>query len=304
MLVQAGELFHELHADRLQRVARDLASGAWPPRKAAATSQRQSHAEATGTTAGPVIDLQCFGRLSVTVDGQDIDLTAVKPRVRSLLRLLAAQGGAPVHREVVCEAMWPEADPVTGLHNLQVAVSSLRRLLEPGVSRGGGALVVRDGDSYRLALPGESTSDVVTYRLLLARARETVADTPTSAAADFTAAASMLRVGLLPEEGPAEWAEAIRERCRADAAATGLHLAECAVRAGDLATAAAICTETVNVDRYLDPAWRLLIATQQQRGDDAGAAQARRRYDEVLKELGVHTGHRQPTAEGVSATAR
>ena len=304
MLVHAGDLFHDLHADRLQRVARDLDTRAWPPRRSAAGVQvGPSTGEAHQPVAEPVIDVHCFGQLSVSVDGHVIDLTAVKPRVRSLLRLLSAQAGAPVHREVICEALWPEADPMTGLRNLQVAVSSLRRLLEPGVSRGGGALVVRDADSYRLALPGSSTCDVITYRNLLKRARETAASEPPTAAADFAAAASMLRVGLLPEEGPAEWAEAIRERCRADAAATGLHLAERAVLAGDPAAAAAICTETVTVDRYLDPAWRLLISAQEQGGDDAGAAQARRRYDEVLKELGVHAAGAN-RADEVIATAR
>ncbi len=293
ILLQAGELFHDLHADRLQRFARDLASRALP------TGQAPGEIPSTG----PVIDLRCFGQLSATVDGHAIDLTAVKPRVRSLLRLLAAQAGAPVHREVICEALWPEADPMTGLRNLQVAVSSLRRLLEPGVSRGGGALVVRDADSYRLALPGASTCDVITYQSLLACARETAASEPPAAAADFATAVSMLRVGLLPEEGPAEWAEAIRERCRADAAATGLQLAERAVLAGDPAAAAAICTETVTVDRYLDPAWRLLIAAQEQGGEYAGAAQTRRRYGDVLKELGVHADSVNRT-DGVIATAR
>jgi DNA-binding SARP family transcriptional activator len=286
ILLQAGVLFHELRADRLQRLARDLESRAWPPGRSADAVARALPVEIQ--PQGPVIDLRCFGQLSATVDGRAVDLTAVKPRVRSLLRLLGAQAGAPVHREVICEALWPEADPMTGLRNLQVAVSSLRRLLEPGVSRGGGALVVRDADSYRLALPGASTCDVITYRRLLMRAREIAASEPTVAAADFAAAAAILRAGLLPEEGPAEWADAIRERCRADAAATGLQLAERAALAGDPAAAAAICTETVTVDRYLDPAWRLLIAAKAQGGDDAGAAQARRRYDEVLKELGVH----------------
>ena len=303
ILVQAADLFHELHADRLQRMARDVDTRAWPPRRTADAVVQTRAGETPQPGAGPVIDLRCFGQLSATVDGNVIDLTAVKPRVRSLLRLLGAQAGAPVHREVICEALWPEADPMTGLRNLQVAVSSLRRLLEPGVSRGGGALVVRDADSYRLALPGTSTCDVITYRNLLTRARETATTEAPAAAADFAVAASMLRVGLLPEEGPAEWAEAIRERCRADAAATGLHLAERAILAGDPAAAAAICTETVTVDRYLDPAWRLLITAQEQGGDDAGAAQARRRYDEVLKELGVQAGSVNRT-DGVIATVR
>jgi hypothetical protein len=42
---------------------------------------------------------------------------------------------------------------------------------------------------------------------------------------------------------------------------------------------------------------------QQQRGDDAGAAQARRRYGEVLLELGVHDSG-ATHSEGIIATAR
>ena len=211
----------------------------------------------------------------------------MKPRVRSLLRLLGAQAGEPVHREVVCEALWPETDPATGLRNLQVAVSSLRRLLEPGVSRGGGAIVVRDGDSYRLALPGASTCDVITYRRLLADSLLLAENDPPAAAAGFAAAASLLRTGLLPEEGPAEWAEAIRERCRVDATAAGLQIAERARSAGDAPSAARVCADTVDIDRYLDPAWRLLIAVHEQGGDNAAAQLTRRRYQEVLDELGV-----------------
>ena len=61
---------------------------------------------------------------------------AVKPRVRSLMRLLALHGGDAVHRERVIECLWPdEGDLRTGLKNLQVAISSLRQLVEPGVGR-------------------------------------------------------------------------------------------------------------------------------------------------------------------------
>jgi DNA-binding SARP family transcriptional activator len=288
LFLQAGELFHELHAGRLQRLSRDIESGIWPPGRAHLGADPGPLPASPATARCPVFELRCFGGLSASVDGQAIDLSAVKPRVRSLLRLLGAQVGAPVHREVICEALWPEADSATGLRNLQVAVSSLRRLLEPRVSRGGGALVVRDGDSYRLALPGTSTCDVVTYRSLLTRALELSTSDLVAAAGDFAAAASMLRDGLLPEEGPTDWAETLRERCRADASATGLQLAERALGAGDPASAAGICTDIVGVDRYLDPAWRLLILAKERSGDDAAARLTRRRYEEVLDELGVH----------------
>jgi DNA-binding SARP family transcriptional activator len=285
VFLQAGELFHELHAGRLQRLARDIETGAWQPGRVPLDAHEPF--EGSVATSTPVIELRCFGGLSATVDGEAIDLSAVKPRVRSLLRLLGAQAGAPVHREVICEALWPEADPLTGLRNLQVAVSSLRRLLEPGVSRGGGALVVRDGDSYRLALPGSSTCDVAMYRRLLTRALDMSTTDVATAAAGFATAASMLRDGLLPEEGPSDWAETLRERCRAEASATGMQLAERALAAGDPVSASMIATETIGVDRYLDPAWRLLILAKEQSGDDAAARLTRRRYDDILAELGV-----------------
>jgi DNA-binding SARP family transcriptional activator len=285
-LREAADRFHELRAGRLQRLARELSQSRTRQRGASvgATSESMVVSDAT---ASPTVELRCFGRLRVSVDGRDVDLAAVKPRVRSLLRLLGAQAGEPVHREVVCEALWPEADPATGLRNLQVAVSSLRRLLEPGVSRGGGAIVVRDGDAYRLALPGNSTCDVVTYRRMLANAVQSAELEPPAAAAEFSRAASMLRTGLLPEEGPTEWAEAIRERCRTEGAAAGLQIAERARSAGDPSSAALVCSDTVVIDRYLDPAWRLLIAVQDQSGDGAAAELTRRRYEEVLDELGV-----------------
>ncbi len=303
-LLEAAELFHELHAARLQRLTRDLESHAWPAHRPADPPAASPSGFTAALPAAPVIELRCFGRLGATVDGQVIDLSAVKPRVRSLLRLLGAQAGAPVHREVVCEALWPEADSATGLRNLQVAVSSLRRLLEPGVSRGGGALVVRDGDSYRLALPGASTCDVVTYRTVLAHALEVCSTDPPAAAADFAAAAALFRTGLLPEEGPTDWAETIRERCRADALAAGLQLAERALGGGDPTAAAIICADAVAIDRYLDPAWRLLIIAKEQSGDGAAAELTRRRYEEVLDELGVRAGDqvgqldRAPAAAG------
>ena len=54
---------------------------------------------------------------------------SAKPMERALLHLLSLRVGEAVHREALIETLWPDADPEAGLHRLQVAVSSLRRLL-------------------------------------------------------------------------------------------------------------------------------------------------------------------------------
>ena len=73
--------------------------------------------------------------------------------------MLALHAGRPVHRELLVDAMWPQLDSTAGTHNLHVAVSSLRSVLEPGVPRGASRLLPRDGDRYVLALPEGSASD-------------------------------------------------------------------------------------------------------------------------------------------------
>ncbi len=121
--------------------------------------------------AGPRLRLRCLGGFSLTVDGHPIDLGAVRPRARAALRLLAMRADRAVHRETIIEALWPEIDAGTGAHNLQVVVSSLRRLLEPDAPRGASSLLVREGDAYRLALPAGAEVDVIAFETAAADAR-------------------------------------------------------------------------------------------------------------------------------------
>src|SRR5205823_14511387 len=102
------------------------------------------------------VSIRCFGGFSIVIKGRPVDLTAIKPRARAVLRLLAVHTGNPVHREVLQTAFWPDADLETGARNLHVAVSSLRSWLEPGVGRGGSSFLLREGDAYRLALQADA----------------------------------------------------------------------------------------------------------------------------------------------------
>ena len=120
-----------------------------------------------GTVAAPsagVVEARCLGNLELIIDGQPVDLALARPRVRSLLRLLLSEPGAPFHHEVIAEAFWPEAEPEVGARNLHAAVAALRRLVEPGAARGGFRLVVRDGASYRFVIASGSRVDVLRVR--------------------------------------------------------------------------------------------------------------------------------------------
>ena len=239
--------------------------------------------------AGSGLTLRCFGGLEVLLDGEPLDLGPIKPRVRSLLRVLALHAGRPVHRDRLIDWLWPgEGDVRVGTRNLQVAVSSLRQLLEPGVARGAAAIVVREGDTYRLQLDGGGSVDVVEFddQVAIARHARAAGETDRALVA-LDRALSLYRGELLADEGAAEWVTAERDRLRLAATDASQLRAELLVEAGQMPEAAAEADRGLRIDPYRDALWRLLIAANTAAGDPAAARRNQERYDAVLRDLGV-----------------
>ena len=234
------------------------------------------------------IEIRCLGGFSMALDGLAIDLSDLKPRVRSLLRLLAMHAGRPVHREVLIDQLWPdEGDVKAGTRNLQVAISALRQALEPGVDRGESAFVVREGDGYRLAF-GAGRIDILTFESAIDAGRAARrSGRSDDAEAAFGGALESYAGPLLAEEGSAEWVLAERDRLGREAADAAQAIAELAMERGDAAAAAAAAERGLRIDGYRDSLWRALIESSEAAGDVAAAKRAKHRYDEVLKDLGA-----------------
>jgi LuxR family transcriptional regulator, maltose regulon positive regulatory protein len=237
----------------------------------------------------PTFQIRCFGPFSMTIQGRAIDLGVLRPRIRRLLRLLAFRAGRPVHREVLTEALWPGTDPVSGGRNLHVAISTLRRMLEPGIPVGAArSLIRREGDTYLLCLPEDAFVDVVEFDRRLAAAKS-AADRNDAAEAtgEFRRALSLYEADLLPEEGPSDWIVTERDRRRLDISELAGTLAEALLSKGEPSEAAWVCRRGIQVDRYNDALWRILARSCEQAGDLAASARARRDYRVLLLELGI-----------------
>ena len=240
--------------------------------------------------AVPLI-VRLLGGFAIEMNGQAVDLAAVRPRVRSLLRLLSLHAPAPVHHQTIEAALWPEADIVAASRNLHVAVAALRRALEPNAARGGFQLVRREGDAYRLSLPpgGEIDLHRFEHEISVGRAARDRGDHERARA---TLAPALERYGgeLLPEEGPAEWVVERREACRLAAVEAAQTLAELHLGAGDAEAAAAACLRGLGIERYHDPLWRLLIKSREAAGNQGAARRAEQGYREMLAELDLDSG--------------
>ena len=275
-----------------QRLAADcgfvLPTVVHPPAGAVAharTDQQQPALTALPEADAAGVRIQCFGGFVVTVNGCKVPLQTLRPRARSLLRLLAVHYREDLHRETLIDALWPAADLVTGLRRLQVAVSSVRQTLHTNC--GGAVQVVRNGDTYRLHSSVAAVVDVKAFTTALsaAAAADALNDTSTATAAR-QAALNAYTGDLLSEEGPADYLSEERDRLRHAAAQVAATLAHAHLLQGCIAPAVAAARRSVQLDPFQDHGWELLVSLHESAGDYSAASAARREHAQAKAALG------------------
>ncbi|MEP7111661.1 MAG: BTAD domain-containing putative transcriptional regulator [Ilumatobacteraceae bacterium] len=243
---------------------------------------------ARAARAGPQVTgsmrVCCFDSLELVIDGVPLDLSSVRPRALSVLRLLALNAGRPVHREVLMDSLWPEVCPDAARHSLQVAVSSLRKMMPGRPSPG----IARQGDAYQLEMSPDAFCDVRSFQVWLSSA--TAAKARRDHRRAFEAAVHAIDVyrgDLLLDEGPADWVVAHRDALRLDMVRACTIASEAAMKLGLPHEAARMSERGLSVDRYADPLWRIQIESLEQSSDMASAERVRRSWQEMMDELGV-----------------
>jgi DNA-binding SARP family transcriptional activator len=230
------------------------------------------------------MQVRCFAALEIVVDEKPIDLSTVRPRALSVLRLLALHAGRPVHREALMDSLWRDVEPDAALHSLQVAVSSLRKLMSDRPS----LAIVRQGDAYQLEMGPDASCDVRSFQAALAAAAAAVTRSEHRQAYDEAMrAADLYRGDLLLDEGPAEWVVGHRDALRLDMVRACTIAGEAAMKLGMPQEATRLSERGLGVDRYADALWRLQIESLEQSSDKASAERVRRSWQEMMDDLGV-----------------
>ncbi|MEV4759042.1 BTAD domain-containing putative transcriptional regulator [Micromonospora sp. NPDC049559] len=272
---------------------------------AAWTAGHETAQGPSGPSPDARIAVWCLGGFRMRVDGRVLDWSSIRPRSRTVARILAMTPGRPIHRDKLVEALWPDADPATATRRLHVALSTLRRFFEENLpAEYADRLLYRDGDAYLLAVPDEGYCDVAVLRDALERARRAHPADPGYLDALRTAVHSY-GGDLLPEDGPAEWVVNERETLRRQAADAAARLAQAeldGLSGYEQASGAAVAMarRCVEIDPWHDAGWRLLIAAHGRAGNAAAAERARREYAEVLVSLGLDPAASVEPAEAMT----
>jgi predicted ATPase/DNA-binding SARP family transcriptional activator len=219
--------------------------------------------------------IELFGGLRA-LSGERVIMRFRTHKTGALLAYLALFPGRPHPREELCDLLWPEAPLDSGRMNLRVALSSLRRQIEPpGTPHG--AVLLADRSKIQLN-PVACATDVADFEAAVEASSRPGADE----AAALTRAAGLYRGDLLPEIYE-DWALGERERL-AQAHLGALHrLTRLLTQAGDFNRALGHAHRALPLDPLCEKSHRLLMRLYAALGRPDAARQQYQTLTQLLR---------------------
>lgn len=208
-----------------------------------------------------------------------LEIEGVEPRAlgsrkaRTLVKVLALAGGAPVDGDHIVDVLWGDDPPARPTEQIGVLVSRLRPVLD----------ITRSDAGWSLAVEWLDVTE------LDARVDEAArATSPTVALAAARAALTLVRGDLLADERDPWWATTERAAVARTIARARVLAADAALAAGQPVDAAAEAERALDHDPYDEAALRALMRAHAAAGKPASALAAYARARERLAEdLGV-----------------
>lgn len=255
--------------------------------------ERVRHRSTGPGVRAPVAPGPVFGRARVQVMGT-FEVTAVdgsSPRwtsrkARELLKIVVARRGSPVAREVVMNELWPDEDPDTLKNRLSVALSTVRRALDPERTLPSDALLATEAGALRLVTAAVDV-DAEEFLAIAERARAAHRNGDPGTSALLHAALDAHRGTALPDEPYAAWAEGLRMETDSALTAVLWAMATSSIDADDHLTASTAYRRLLELDGYDERAHCGLIEALIALGAHGQARAAHQRYAQAMEEIGV-----------------
>ena len=229
-----------------------------------------------------------LGRFAVVLDGERVAAGAWQSRkARDLLKLLVGRRGRPITREAAAEALWPGEAPEPLSNRLSVALSTLRRVLDPERSHRPAHFITADDQSLALRID-HLTVDVLDF---LQAATDGIA---MASDGDWTRGEARLRDAeklytgdFLEEDVYEDWAVDCREAARSAALDVSRLLARAASKRADDEAASRHLRRLLERDPYDEDAWIALVGAQSRLRRYGEARRQHAIYARRMAELGI-----------------
>lgn len=172
-------------------------------------------------------------------------------KARSVLKLLALTPGHRLHRERLCDLLWPDLDEAAANNNLHQVLHAVRRALATAGTPGD-VVVLRDD----MVVLGPDSGVHVDLDELERAAGQAAADGSPS---DYRAALALAERELLPEDTFEPWTQEARDALAVRRSRLRLGLAEALEQEGRTADAVEVLRALVAADPLNEPGHRALM---------------------------------------------
>jgi DNA-binding SARP family transcriptional activator len=206
---------------------------------------------------------------------------------REVLWMLVAARGRPLNREVLMDRLWPDDDATKASNRLSVALSTIRKVLDPGGAHPSDRHIVSDRDAVRFDR-ANTTIDVEEFLEDAKAGRRFIADGSRDRGLALLRAAEERYVGDFLEEDPyADWAISLREEARAEFLTIAASLADAATEEGDHDGASRRYLRMLERDPFNEPAHIGLIVSMRRSGRHGTARRLYGNYVARMSDLDV-----------------
>lgn len=237
------------------------------------------------------VGIRSLGGFGVTIDGEPVPTAAWQSKVaRTILAMLVANRGRPLHREVLIERIWPDDDPVKAANRLSVALTTIRNVLDPHKSHPADHFLRSDKESVSLSL-SHLHIDVEEFLATCFQGQKMVRAGNEEHGVEVLRAAEAMYLGeFLEEHLYDDWAVGLREEARTAFVQVATGLAETDLRSGDPDSAARHYLRVLERDPYNESAHLKLVTAMIETGRHGAARRLYGAYVSRMVELDVEPG--------------
>lgn len=207
-----------------------------------------------------------------------------RKKALQLFLFFLTERGRVLHREQICDMLWPEMDVEDALRDFKIAYSAMCSVLEPQRKRHApSAYIFRKGSRYGLRPQADLWLDAAEFENLVTEGQRLLSR-------DIQAGVELLRKALAHYQGDFlqaypyyEWCNPERERLRALYLRASEKLAQALVAREGWEEAVATCEAILSQDACREEAYRLLMTAYEGQGKRAQALQTYERCCDVLR---------------------
>ncbi len=223
--------------------------------------------------ASPVKGLEvfCLGTFRVLRGDEKIPTQSWKNKnAKRLFKYLVyhrKRGYQP--KEILMELLWPDIDADSARVRLHNVLPALRRILEPGLSRSTpSSYLLRDGDSYKINLGENGTTDVEKFENALLEARKE--KDPDQSINHLLTAAKIYKGDLFSEDIYDDWCSEERRGFQEDYLNLLIRIMDYYESTGDIDKCTEYAKKYLLVDKYAENVYRRLMRYYNTFKDKAG----------------------------------